>query len=383
MDNGLQSLGHTPSGAQRNYASPRKYKLDLDTRTATEVWNFEMGQTINSPICSSVYEDAPLNYLIDYASVGPLGIPNVVCRALGLGCCRRDDFLLPVPKHFACIVAYNSIPLHLENTKFPRVGPQARNLSARGLVSGGDNVLIGGFIISGTEPKTIVLRALGPSLSAFGVPDVLGRSLFSACMILLTLSSQLTTIGKRTSARPLSWPMRSHQAIRLESATLLQNLAPGAYTVVVTGKGSTPGIGSVASYDLWPISNSTIANLSSRAPYRSTGNNVLIKGFIVGDVESATVVVRALGPSLASYGVSDPLSDPTLTIYDAKGAAIATNDNWQTDPNNIVLQRLGLTPPNASESALVLHLPAGAYTAIVRGANNGTGTALAEGYTLH
>ena len=98
MDNGLQSLGHTPPGAHRNYASPRKYKLDLNTRTATEVWNFEMGQTINSPVCSSVYEDAPLNYLIDYASVGGLGDPKWVCRALGLRCSRRDDFLLPVPK---------------------------------------------------------------------------------------------------------------------------------------------------------------------------------------------------------------------------------------------------------------------------------------------
>ena len=235
--------------------------------------------------------------------------------------------------------------------------------------------------MSGTEPKTIVLRALGPSLSAFGVPDVLGDPVLSVYdsshTLVATNDDWQTDIGAAFIVANALAPGNPS-----ESATLLGNLAPGAYTVVVTGKGSTPGIGLVELYDLWPISNSTIANLSSRAPV-GTGDNVLIKGFIVGDVESATVVVRALGPSLAPFGVSDPLSDPTLTIYDAKGAAIATNDNWQTDPNNIVLQRLGLTPANASESALVLHLPAGAYTAIVRGANDGTGTALAEVYTLH
>jgi hypothetical protein len=102
----------------------------------------------------------------------------------------------------------------------------------------------------------------------------------------------------------------------------------------------------------------------------------------VGDVESATVVVRALGPSLASSGVNEVLSDPTLTIYDSTGSAIATNDNWQDNTNAIHIRRHGLAPPNALESALMLHLPAGAYTAVVRGVDNGTGVGLAEVYTL-
>jgi hypothetical protein len=380
-DNGLQSLGHTPSGASRDYNSPRKYALDLYINTATEVWNFEMGQTINSPVCGSVYEDAPLNYLIDYASVGGLGGPSSSAELLGLDATGETIFYYQYPQASPCEVAYNSIPLHLENTKFPRVGPQALNLSARALVSTGDNVLIGGFIVTGTEPKTIVLRALGPSLSAYGVPNVLADPVLnvydSSRNLIATNDDWQTDIGEAFIVANGLAPGNPS-----ESATLVQNLAPGAYTVVVTGKGLTPGIGLVELYDLWPISSSTIANLSSRGSV-GTGDNVLIEGFIVGDVESATVVVRALGPSLAPFGVSDPLSDPTLTIYDAKGAAIATNDNWQTDPNNIVLQRLGLTPPNASESALVLQLPAGAYTAIVRGANGSTGTALVEVYALH
>jgi hypothetical protein len=135
-------------------------------------------------------------------------------------------------------------------------------------------------------------------------------------------------------------------------------------------------------YDVSPLSNSKLVNMSTRGSV-GTGDSVLISGFIVGDVESATVIIRALGPSLASFGVSGVLSDPTLTIYDANGTVIARNDNWQDDINAIDVQKNLLTPPNPSESAIVLRLPAGAYTAIVRGANGATGVGLAEVYTLH
>ncbi len=158
-------------------------------------------------------------------------------------------------------------------------------------------------------------------------------------------------------------------------------MAPAAYTVVVTGKDSTPGISLVEVYDLSPGSNSKLANISTRG-FVGTGDDVLISGFIVGDVASATVVVRALGPSLASSGVSEPLSDPTLTIYDVNGSVIASNDNWQDNINGIDIQQDGLAPANALESAIALHLPAGGYTAIVRGADGGTGVALAEVYDL-
>jgi hypothetical protein len=167
-----------------------------------------------------------------------------------------------------------------------------------------------------------------------------------------------------------------------ESAALVQNLTPGAYTAVVRGKNSMEGISLAEVYELTDAGlNSKLANVSGRS-YVGTGDNVLISGFIIGDVASATVVVRALGPSLGSFGVSQPLSDPVLTIYDSKGSVIATNDNWQEDNHVNLVQRNGLAPPNALDSAIVLQLPAGAYTAIVRGANGATGNALVEVYHL-
>jgi hypothetical protein len=167
----------------------------------------------------------------------------------------------------------------------------------------------------------------------------------------------------------------------LESATA-QTLAPGAYTVIVTGKDATPGIGLVELYDISPLANSKLGNMSTRGSV-GTGDNVLISGFIIGDVDSATVVVRALGPSLAAYGVSGVLSNPTLTIQDSSGTVIASNDNWLDDVNWIDVRKNTLSPADQRESALVLHLPAGAYTAVVRGANGATGNALVEVYNLH
>jgi hypothetical protein len=380
FDNGLESQFQTPPGEHRDFASPRKYSLDLVAKVATEVWNFPMNQSIHSPFCGSCYEDSPYNYLIDYAFVnGGLGGPTYA-QLLGLDADGQEIFYYQYPT-MGCNTAYNSIPIHLENTKFPTVGPQVLNLSTRGLVSVGDNVLIGGFIVTGPGPKSVVLRALGPSLSGFGLAGVL------ADPVLKVYNSSRTLIASNDN-----WQEDIGAAYIVqnglapgnpsESATLLQNLAPGAYTVIVTGKDSTPGMSLVELYDISPLANSKLVNMSARGSV-GTGDSALISGFIVGDVASETVVVRALGPSLASFGVSGVLSDPTLTIYDANGTVIASNNNWQDNVNAIDIQRNGLSPPNALESALLLHLPAGAYTAIVRGADDATGVGSAEVFILH
>src|SRR5213078_3231129 len=172
-------------------------------------------------------------------------------------------------------------------------------LSTRGLVSVGDNVLIGGFIVTGPNPKSVALRALGPSLSGFGLSGVLTDP------VLRVYNSSRTLIATNDN-----WQSDLNHFILeanglapanlLESATV-QTLAPGAYTVIVRGKDSAQGIALVELYDLSPLSDSKLANMSTRGSV-GTLDNVLISGFIVGDVASATVVVRAIGPSLTASG---------------------------------------------------------------------------------
>jgi len=378
FDNGQSSVFQVPRGDQRDYASPRKYEVNSAAKIATEVWNFESNQSIPCPYCGSVYEDAPLNYLIDYAFESPIG-QNAFARLLGLNAAGETIFSYRYPT-YSCGTIYRSIPLHLESTKFPTVGPQPLNLSTRGLVGTGDNVLIGGFVVSGTDPKTVVLRALGPSLSGFGLSDVLRDPVLSV----YDSSGTLIATNDDWQGDPNHFIVESNGLVpaNLSESAMARNLAPGAYTVIVRGKDTTPGIGLVEVYDISPLSNSKLGNISTRGSV-GTLDNILITGFIIGDVDSATVIVRAIGPSLAAYGVSGVLSDPTLTIYDSTGSLIASNDNWQDNVNSVDIGKNGLAPPDPSESALVLHLPAGAYTAIVRGANDTTGNALVEVYGLN
>jgi len=382
FDNGLPSTFQRPVGNARDFSSPRKYQLNLNTKVATEVWHYEANHIIFSPICSSVYEDAPLNYLVGYAFAdSSLQTGQGSAELLGLAGTGHRVFWYKYATMF-CNTAYNSRIIHLENTKFPAVGPRVLNLSTRGSVASGDNVLINGFIITGTDPKTVILRALGPSLGGSGVSGALADPVLS----LYNSSGTLIATNDDWQMDPGSTFIEQYGLAPgnpAESATLRTNLAPGAYTMVVTGKNITQGTALAEVYELYgPGLDSKLGNVSGRG-FVGTGDNVLIGGFIVGDVGSGTVIVRALGPSLASFGVSQPLSDPILTIYDSKGSVIATNDNWQDGNNASDVQRNKLAPPNALESAIVLRLPPGAYTAVVRGANAATGNALVEVYHLN
>jgi arylsulfate sulfotransferase len=392
-DNGLPSgfpVFSNQPGQARTFSSPRKYQLNLNTKVATEVWNYEQNQSVYSPICSCVYEDAPLNYLINFSSIG-LGTPTVFDKLLGLNSAGENSagetiFYYQYTSTHApgtpCQVAYNARPIHLENTKFPAVQSRVQNLSSRGTVMSGDNVLINGFVVTGPGTKTVVVRALGPSLGNFGLSGVLADPVLtvynSSGEIIESNDNWQTNAGATFIAQNGLAPSDPSEA-----AAVVANLAPGAYTVVVTGNNSTEGISLAEVYEIFrPGGTAKLANVSGRS-FVGTGDNALVSGFIVGDVGSATVVVRALGRSLASFGVSNPLSNPVLTIYDSKGSVIASNDNWQRDPNNVVfLPENGLAPPNPFDSALVLHLPAGEYTAIVSGANGATGNALVEVYQL-
>ena len=162
-------------------------------------------------------------------------------------------------------------------------------------------------------------------------------------------------------------------------AALRTTLEPGTYTAVVTGKDTTQGIGLVEVYDLSPASNSSLANISTRGIV-ATGSDLLIAGFIVGTVDNSTVVVRSLGPSLSAAGIGDTLKDPSFTVYDQNGFALATNDNWRDDSSAPDLEQNQIAPSDDAEAATILHLPPGSYTAVTAGADGGTGVGLVEVY---
>ncbi|MEY2504578.1 MAG: arylsulfate sulfotransferase, partial [Verrucomicrobiota bacterium] len=294
FDNGSNSQFQMPPGESRSYTTLRKYRLDLNAMTATEVWNYDRGQSISSPFCGSIYEDAPLNYVIDYSMVGFPGPPPPTAQLLGLDGTGKLIFAYEYPT-FACNTAYNTVPLHLENTAFPTVGPQALNLSTRGMVGSGANALIGGFIVTGNEPKTVVLRALGPSLTHAGLSGALADPVIT----LYDASGAPIATNDNWGTGPQAAQIAAEglaPSSPLESA-LRATLAPAAYTAVVTGKNATTGVGLVEIYDLSPTSSSKLANISTRGTV-GTGDTVLISGFILGDVQSSTVILRVLGPTL-------------------------------------------------------------------------------------
>jgi hypothetical protein len=378
FDNGQNSGFQDPRGILRSYASPRKYQIDPETMTATEVWNYPQNQTIYSPFCGSVYEDAPLNYLIDYAIVGGPGATPPFAQLLGLDATQQPVFYYQYVTS-GCNTAFNSVPLHLEGTSFPTIGPETLNLSTRADVGSGEDALIEGLIVTGSSDKAVVFRALGPSLASTGLGGVLSDptlTLFDAAgkPVATNDNWQSDVSVDQIEAEGLA-PQDSAEC------ALLVHLTPGAYTAVVTGVKGGAGIALVEAYDLSPTSGSLLGNMSSRG-VAGTGDDGLISGLIIGDVGSSTVVIRALGPSLASSGIVNVAQDPALSVYDSNGVALATNDNWQDDPNSTSISQNNLAPSDPAEAATILHLPVGAYTAIVSSPDGATGVGLIEIYNL-
>ena len=252
------------------------------------------------------------------------------------------------------------------------------NLSTRGRVLTGDNILDGGFIITGTESKTLLIRGIGPSLSSPGLSGVLADPTLelhgpNSSALLATNDNWQDT--QEADIQSTGIPPTSN----LESAILV-NLQPGAYTVILAGKDGGTGIGLVEVYDFEP--SDSLANISTRGSV-GTGDDVLIGGFILqpdGGV-SSTILVRAIGPSLAAAQVAGPLEDPEIELYDSNGASIAFNDNWK-DSQDTEIEATGLAPSGDRESAILSTLAPGAYTAIVRGALDATGVGLVEVYRL-
>lgn len=267
--------------------------------------------------------------------------------------------------------AYHSIP----------DGAVLMNLSTRGLTYTGNNVLIGGFIIQGSQPARFILRALAFSLRSFGVTDPLTDSVIEVRnaqnQLVASNDDWFTSSDASTIASYRLDPPNS-----IESAVIL-TLNPGSYTAIVRSysDSSQPATKGVALFELYDLrtSGSRAGNVSTRGQV-GTGQDLMIAGFIIGGTSAKPVIVRALGPTLAQYGVTDVLANPVLELRDANGNLIEANDNWQQSPGAAAVSAASKAPPNPLESAIGRTLAPGHYTALVRGANNSTGTALVEVY---
>jgi predicted outer membrane repeat protein len=255
--------------------------------------------------------------------------------------------------------------------------PTLANISTRLAVQTGDNALIGGFIVTGTQPKKVIIEAIGPSLPFQGVLADPTLELYQGDTLLESNDNWVDSPNKQAIIDSMIAPSNN-----LESAIVRTLPANNTgYTAIVRGTNNGTGIGVVQAYDLDLAVDSKLANISTRG-FVQTGDNVLFAGTIILGRAPQKVIIRAIGPSLAVTGA---LADPTLQLVDANGAVLEENDNWVDSPNKQAIIDTTIPPSNNKESAIVRTLFANGaqYTAIVRGVNNATGIAVLEVYALN
>ncbi|MEN3369511.1 MAG: hypothetical protein V7609_1654 [Verrucomicrobiota bacterium] len=268
-----------------------------------------------------------------------------------------------------------------DTSQFFLNAPRFKNISTRGRIETGDNIVIGGFILS--EGASIAVRALGPSLAGQLVPDPLLDPVLEVYRGNELVVQNDNWSDDATSARSLqSYGLAPNHP---KEAAVARTLTGGTYTVVVRGKNNTTGAALVEVYELSEASISGTAvnlpNISTRGLVQ-TGDNALIGGITLGSGEMTTrVVARGIGPSLANARIANPLPDPTIELRDSDGILLAANDDWK-DTQQTVLESTGLAPNNPAESAVLVRLGPGQYTAIVRGKSGSTGVGLVELYRL-
>jgi len=260
------------------------------------------------------------------------------------------------------------------------VSPQLLNISTRMLVQTGDLVGIGGFIVTGSATKQVLLRGIGPSLGMFGVPFPLPDPIMELHgpdgSIIFTNDNWRETQEAEIIATGLA-PFND-----LESAILVK-LAPGPYTAIVKGVNNTTGTAIVEVFDLTQSAPSRLANISTRA-FVNTGADIIIAGFILGGNNGdQELVLRGVGPSLTDFGVPNVLADPTLELRDHNGALLSTKDNCLDDPAQAALiTAAGVALSNQLESGIAVTLAPGQYTALLAGLSAGTGNGLVEVYDV-
>jgi hypothetical protein len=263
----------------------------------------------------------------------------------------------------------------------PTATPTAtlRKISTRSFVQTGQNVMMGGFSVHGTEPKIVIIRAIGPELTQQGVTDALANptlELHNGAGTLIASNDdwQTTIIGGIITSNQVSDIQNSgHAPTAASESAIVANLDPGNYTAIVRGVNNTTGVALVEVYDLDPGASSSLGKISTRGFVQP--GDVMRGGFTVQGTGAMRVIIRAIGPELAQHGVTNVLGNPTLELHDGTGALIASNDNWQTTIiGGIIVQsqvqairNSGHAPTDARESAIIADLPPGNYTAILRG----------------
>ena len=310
-----------------------------------------------------------------------------------------------VQNAFPCAGQYSDISptspeginLDVIGYNLPQTGqPSLGNVSTRSFVQTGSNVMIGGFIVQGTGPKRVIIRAIGPELTQFGVPNALANPTLelhngTGALIATNNDWQTTIIGGIITGSQVADIQNSgHAPTAASESAIIADLQPGNYTAILSGVNGTTGVALVEVYDLAPAASSSLGNVSTRS-FVQTDSNVMIGGFIVQGSGPKRVIIRAIGPELTQFGVPNALANPTLELHNGAGALIASNDNWQTTIIGGIItssqvtdiQNSGHAPTAATESAIIANLQPGNYTAILRGVSNTTGVALVEVYDLN
>ena len=253
-------------------------------------------------------------------------------------------------------------------------------LSTRIQVGTGDNALIGGFIMRGPSPKRLLIRAIGPSTGLAGaLADPVLELHDHTGAIIANNDNWGAAANNQDIVDTTIAPVSPNESAIL--MTLPSDPSAAAYTAIVRGANNTTGLGLVEVYDLDSGPGSTLLNISTRGRV-DLDPNALIGGFFLGGTESKRILIRAIGPSLAASNVPDFLVDPILERRNSNGALLDSNDDWVSSPDQAEIQASGVAPTNSKESAVVKILPAGPFTAIVRGVGNTTGVGSVELYQL-
>ena len=267
------------------------------------------------------------------------------------------------------------------------------NLSVRSTAGTGSDTLIVGCVVGQGDPAPLLVRAIGPALTAFGVTGVLADPVLTVTdanssvvstndnWAAGTNSNQIVAVTTRVGAFAL--------ATTALDAALVANLTPGSYSAVVTGKTPAPGIALMEAYDTSTTNTSArLINMSARTNV-GTGGSILIAGFAIQGDAPKQVLIRAIGPSLTQFGVTGVLADPQLALFrQGTTQPIQQNDNWLAATNAAQVGLAGAQvgafnlPATSRDSAILVTLDPGTYSAQVSGVGNTTGVALVEIYEV-